>query len=192
MSTEIKSKVELKSKGEVANLPTIKQALVKLSWKTRKDFDLMAFVTKKDGSHHGVFTSLLGGDQGNANAFPFMILSKDAGVGNTVENNGENVETLKITKIDDSVAQIDLVALNYDDAARKASSSFSQFDAKITLINDNGETFEAALNSQAQGVAAHIATIKSTPIGATIENKSLVTDIEGLIAAVPGARALIK
>lgn len=188
---DLKRKIQLKEKGEVANLPTIKQALVTLKWKTNKDFDLMAFITKKDGTHHGVYTNNLGGDLGDANAFPFMILSDDAGVGGTVADGG-NVETLKITKIDDSIRKIDLVALNYDDALSKNNSSFSDYDAVISLIDDSGESFEISLNSKDKGIAAVIATIVNGPIGAIIENKSTVTDLEGLIDVVPGAIALIK
>lgn len=188
---ELKSKVELKDKGEEANLPEIKQAVVTLGWQSDVDLDLMAFIEKKDGSNHGVFTDNLNGDMGNLNAFPFMTLSEDAGVGAT---GGDNQEVIKMTKIDDTINKIRFVALNYTDAKNKnPDASFSQYGGKINFMNETGEAFEVDLNSEEKGTVALIATIdNSSPIGAKISNDSKVMDLDTFLSEIPGADAITK
>lgn len=184
----IKTKIELKSKGEKATLPTVEQLVVDLKWKSALDLDLMAFIEKKDGTTHGVFTDNLDGDMGSLNSFPYMTLSGDAGVGAVA---GQNVETLKITKIADEIAKIHLVALNYTDAANKTpGASFNGCDGMIT-VQGAGEAFDIILGDKSEGTAAIIATIDNTGVvGATIENRDCVTDLRGLVETVPGAIAL--
>jgi len=188
---EIKSKVELKAKGEVANLPEIKQAKITMSWSSSVDLDLMAFIELQDGTTSGVFSSNLGGSHGELNSFPFMTLSEDAGVG---AQGGENQETIIMTKVDSTISVNRFVTLNYTDAAaKKADANFNDYDEKITFVNQSGESFEVDLDTAGQvGTAALLATIEVGPIGATICNESVIMDLAKLVETVPGARALLK
>lgn len=187
---EIKTKVELKEKGSVANLPTVKQLLVSLTWTSEVDLDLMAFYTKKDGTHGGVFSENLGGSHGDLNGFPFMRLSGDEGVGATGGDNEENMQIVNLDEID----KLYVVALNYTDAkAKNADASFSAYNGKVSVINDKGEAFEVPLASTDKGTVALIATIdNSSPIGATLKREDQVMDFVNFVNTVPGAIALTK
>ena len=100
---EIKAKVLLKKKGQEAFVP-IKQLMVQLKWTKGVDLDLLAFYKTKDGQTGGVFSDQYpGGNRGNLNAFPFIQLDQDAGVGGV---GGANEETLRITKLDDMAVSI--------------------------------------------------------------------------------------
>ena len=133
----------------------------------------------------------LGGDMGNLNSFPYMTLSEDSGVDAA---GGDNIETIKMSKIDDEIAKIYLVALNFTDAKENnTESSFADYDGKITFMNETGESFEVVLNSKDKGTAALIAILDNTsPIGTTIQNTSEVMDLQTLIEKVPGSRAILK
>jgi uncharacterized protein involved in tellurium resistance len=186
---EIRSKLQLKSKGETVNLPTVKQLKVTLSWKSSVDLDLMAFGTKKDGSTFGVYSNEISNDiktMGNLNEFPFMSLSGDAGVGAV---GGDNEEVLKIMKLDD-VATLKLIALNYTDASAKNSeASFAAYDGIVTVMDENGDAFEVPLTATEKGTAAVIATIdNSSAMGATLKRDDQVLSFVNFIETVPGAR----
>ena len=201
---EIKSKVVLKDKGQVVNLPTVKQLIAKLEWKSKVDVDLMAFGVTKTGDAFSVFSDAISKDaktMGNLNAFPFMTLSEDAGIG---AEGGDNEEILKITQLDD-VATLHIIALNYTGAVKDngdpPTTSFADYDAKVTLMSESGEAFEVPLEATEPGHVALIATIDNTSaIGATLkrtnEVRSLREFIDGDTAkgfvAVAGANALLK
>ncbi len=191
---EIKSKVELKEKGEVAHLATVKKLIITLGWSSAVDLDLMAFYTKKDGTHGGVYSDRISQDVttlGDLNKFPFMKLSGDAGVNKKSE--GEETEELKVIKLDD-IAKLTLVALNYDAAkARDGNASFADYNGHITLITDTNESINIPLKSVEKGTAAIIATIDNTdPIDATIKMEDAVMNLGQLVETVPGANALAK
>ncbi len=184
----LKDKIVLGDKGQEANV-VIKQALVKLSWNAGVDLDLMAFYKTKTGEEGAVFTKLLGGSQGDMNAFPFIQLSEDAGVGAVA---GSNIEELRIMKLDD-MAEVNIVALNYTDAKSGSSKTFSNYDGKINIIQDNGEQFEVPLTSTQSGVAAVICKIdNSSMIGAKLINVNEVVDLPTLVNTIPGATKLIN
>ena len=94
--SELKAKLVLKSKGEEAYIP-VKQMLVSLNWTTAVDLDLMAFYKAKDGRVGAIYSSnYAGGSMGDLNAFPFIQLSEDAGVG---AKGGTNQEIIRITTL---------------------------------------------------------------------------------------------
>lgn len=190
---EIKSKLQLKTKGETANLPTVKQLVATLEWTKAVDLDLMVWGKDKAGKAFGVYTDQLSGDSktmGDLNAFPFMQLDKDAGVG---AQGGDNKEVLKITKLDE-VAELKLIALNFTEAKNNnPDASFANYDAKVTVMNEKGEAFEVPLASTEKGSVATIAVIdNSSPIGATIKREDTVTDFRTFVMNTPGADVLAK
>ena len=86
--------MELTQKGSEANVGGFKQLMVSMKWTTAADFDLAAAYEDKNGKNGLVYF----GELGDLNAFPFMQLSGDEGVG---DKGGENEETMRITKMDD-------------------------------------------------------------------------------------------
>lgn len=205
MELKVKQKLELKSKNQSANVElsgtAVSQVLVDLGWKTAVDLDLMAFIEKKDGTKFALITDNISNDKntmGNLNDFPFMTLSGDEGVGDKIDSGDENKETIKCTKIDESVAKVDIVALNYKAASENdANATFNGLNAavKITVVDKNNgcDVVDVPLTASEAGVAAHIATIDNTsPIGAQLINKSAVYNLSGLVNAIPAAQALVS
>lgn len=187
---ELKAKITLKSKGETANLPSIKQMRAVLVWKSLVDLDLMVFGKKKDGSVFSVFTNRLGGNQGDLNNFPFVCMADDQGVGAT---SGDKEESITIAKFDPSISEMHIVCLNYTDASSGKNSSFSNYDASINIIDQDGNVLvQGQLNSTESGVAAHLCTLTSNAIGATFTNQNKVYDLTSFMQNIPGATALQK
>lgn len=189
--TELKEKIVLKEKDAVAQLPTVEQLIVKLGWTSEVDLDLMAFYEMKDGGNGGVFSNEISQDEatlGDLNAFPFIKLSGDAGVGAAA---GEKVEEMKIIKLD-QIAKLHIIALNYTDRANN-DASFSSYNGHIDIMDDKGNAFEVPLTSTEKGCVAHIATIDNTsPIGATLKMMDSVMSIGQMVETIAGAVALTK
>jgi uncharacterized protein involved in tellurium resistance len=184
---EIKAKVVLKQKGDEAFVP-IKQLMVQLKWTKGVDLDLMAFYKSKDGQEGGVFSDQYpGGNRGDLNAFPFIQLDQDAGVGAT---GGENEETVRITKLDD-ISEVYLCALNYTDASAGKEVSFAEYDGHVMVIDDSGESFGVPLDSPDKGHVVVIAKLdNSSPMGAKLVNENSVMSLSDFFNNVPGAKAL--
>lgn len=185
---ELKRKVTLKSKGEEAYV-SVKQLMVTLRWTADVDLDLMAFYKGKDGQPGGVFSdNYPGGSLGSLNAFPFIELSGDEGVGGT---GGDNEEVLRITKMDD-LEELYIVALNYTDASQKVSSAFNSYDGSVIVMNDQGEAIEVPLNAAETGHVAVICKIdNSSPMGAKLINMNEIMDLGTFVGKIPGANALV-
>ena len=185
---EIKSKVEVKEKGQTANLPTVKQLIATLTWDTELDLDLMAFYKTKNGEIGSVYSNLLGGSLGDLNGPPYMMLSGDAGVGASA---GAHSEELKIVDLAD-IATLNIVAFNYTAAKNKeASASFAGSNGKVTVLDENGNAFEVPLTATSAGTAALICSIDNTsPIGATIKCENTVYSTEDFVTKVEGASVL--
>ncbi|QTA80999.1 Uncharacterized protein dnl_33180 [Desulfonema limicola] len=187
--SEIKSKVVLKQKGEEAFVP-VKQLMVQLKWTQNVDLDIMAFYKAKDGRTGGVFSDQFpGGDKGDLNAFPFIQLDQDAGVGAT---GGENEETLRITKLDD-MTEVYICTLNYTDASAGKEVSFADYDGRVMVMDDSGSSFEVPLDSTDKGHVVVIAKIDtSNPIGGKLINENRVMALGDFFAQIPGADILSK
>jgi len=192
---EIKPKVQLKTKGETANLPTFDQAKVTLKWSSQVDLDLMVLGEDTDGGHIAVLSKLITNDaksQGDLNAHPYMLLSEDAGVG---AQGGDNSEEVKIMNLN-HVKKVSIVALNFTAAsANKTDASFSQENGVVTLETFKGDVatpFEVPLTSTENGTVAIIATIENTSMGFTLKMEDTVTDLAGLVAQIPAAAVLTK
>jgi len=187
--TTLKRKVTLKSKGEEAYV-SVKQLMVSLKWTAPVDLDLMAFYKAKDGQEGGVFSdNYPGGTLGNLNTFPFIELSGDEGVGGT---GGDNEEVLRITKMDD-LAELYIVTINYDDAVESKSSTFSDYDGAVIVMNDQGEAVEVPLNSTDKGHVAIICKIDNTsPMGAKLININDIIDLGTFASTIPGAKLVVN
>ncbi|MCK9429354.1 MAG: stress response protein [Candidatus Omnitrophica bacterium] len=187
---ELKPKIVLKDKNASASVGTIKQMRIVLQWKAKVDLDLMLFGKNKDGSNFSIFTKRLGGSQGDLNSFPFINMEDDAGVD---LKDGDKEEFITINKIDASVDELYIVCLNYTDASEGNSVSFSNYDASINMVKEDGSCLvQGQLNSTETGVAAHLCTIKNGAIGAEFINVGKIMSLDTLVTTIPGANALTK
>ena len=189
---DIKSKVQLKAKGDVANLATVEALKVTLGWSSGVDLDLMAFYERKEGGAGGVYSDQISGDAkslGDLNAFPFIELSGDEGVTAT---EGKKTEELKITKLD-GIAKLYLIALNYTAAkAKDVTASFSEENGHIEIMDEKGNLFEVPLTATEKGTVAHIATIDNTgAIGATLKKEDIIWTFGEFVEKIPGANVLV-
>jgi len=184
---ELKPKVTLKKKGEEAYVP-VKQLLVSLRWTAQVDLDLMVFYKAKDGRIGGVFSeNYSGGTLGNLNSFPFIQLSGDEGVGSS---GGAKEETVRITKLDD-LQELYICTINFTDASQNKSSTFNNYDAMVTLMDDKGENIAVPLDSNHPGTVAVIAKIdNSSFIGPKLVNENSVMDMAPFQSTIPGANLL--
>lgn len=179
----------LEHKGSQKNL-FVNELTVKLSWHAQVDLDLMAFYKTKEGDVGGVYSSLYS-DQGpgSLTTFPYMELQGDAGLlGN---QDGRKEEVLKISKFD-HIEELYLVAVNFTDAARNQSSSFAQFDGRVEVSNEKGETITVVLASKEAGSSAVFARIENSNelMGAVLWNESRIFDFKTLRHEIPGANAV--
>lgn len=181
------TQITLKAKGEEAYIP-VKQLKVTLAWSASVDLDLMAFYRTKDGQVGAVFSeNYAGGSRGNLNAFPFIQLSADAGVG---AHGGPNDETLRVTKLD-HIQEMYICAINFTDAVQGRHMAFNRYDGHVTVTDDRGEAVDVPLDSSQSGAVAIIAKIDNTDfMGAKLINENQVIDVPTFQSTIPGANLL--
>jgi uncharacterized protein involved in tellurium resistance len=176
--------MELKQKGASANLGSFKQLKVSLIWTSAVDLDLMAFYKTKDGRTGGVYSdNYAGGSLGDLNAFPWIQLSGDAGVG---AKGGANEEVLLVAKLDD-FQELYVCALNFTDASANNNKVFADYDARVEVVSDRGEKHVINLDTRQQGSVAVIAKFSAGFLGAQILNDSSVLTFDQFKTQVPGA-----
>ncbi len=177
-------KTILGKKGDASSIP-VNQLTVTLKWTANVDLDLMAFYKGKNGQVGGVFSNnYQGSTLGDLNAFPFIELSGDAGVGAT---EGNKEETLRITKLDD-LAELFIVTLNYTDVIEHKESVFSHYDGAVFVASDTNETIAVPLNSPNKGEIAVICKIENNDsTGARLININDIMSLESFLKTVPGS-----
>ena len=179
--------MELKQKGTKADIGAFKRIDISLIWSSAVDLDLMAFYRTKDGRTGGVYSdNYQGGTLGALDAFPYIRLSGDAGVGSV---GGDNREDMSIGKIDE-FEEIFICALNFTDAAAGGSHVFADYDARIQVATDRGESHTVPLDSAQQGSVAVICRLSSGFIASELVNDSRVMGLEAFRAEIPGADKL--
>ncbi len=179
--------MELKQKGAKADLGAFKQLKVSLVWTSAVDLDLMAFYKAKDGRTGGVYSdNYAGGTLGDLNQFPFIQLSGDEGVGGKA---GDNREELRIMKLDD-FEELYICALNFTDASSGTDQVFANYDARVEIVTDRGESHTVALDSKGPGSVAVICKFVGGFITNSIVNNSEVMNFELFRTRIPGASEL--
>ncbi len=164
--------MKLEAKGASAELESVKQLKVKMSWTTAADFDLAALYKSKTGDTGLVYFGKLG----DLNAFPFIKLDGDAGVGDT---GGDNAETLKITQMD-SMSEIHLLVWDYEAVKKGEAARFGGSDVKVNIMNDKGENHDVVPTAGEVGNVVIIAKIdNSSPMGAQLVNESKAATLKG-------------
>lgn len=169
--------MELVQKGASAELETIKGLKATLTWHESCDFDLAALCEMKTGEEKLIYF----GDKGDLNTTPFIKLDKDAGVGDTVDDGGENKETLKMTKLDENIKAIHLLCWDWGKIQSGDHARFKESDVKLSIIDDSGNNHDVKLDCGDVGNVAVVATIdNSSPIGAKFVNTSKAGTLKGL------------
>lgn len=179
--------MELKQKGANAVIGNFKQLKVSLIWTSPVDLDLMAFYKTKDGRVGGVYSdNYAGGSLGDLNGFPFIQLSGDEGVGAV---GGDNREEMRIAKLDD-FEELHIVAVNFTDASSDSNKVFADYDARVEVVTDKGDSHTVALDSGQSGSVAALCKFTSDFMGASLVNNSNVMSFDDFKSAVPGASAI--
>jgi len=165
--------MELKQKGTSANVGSFKQLMVSMKWTTAADFDLAAVYEDKSGKSGLVYF----GELGDLNAFPFMQLSGDEGVG---DKGGDNEEIMRITNLDD-MKTVWILCWDYGKIQDGSPARFKESDVRLSVADDRGVNHNVILNTGDLGNVALIATIDNTsPIGAKLINSSKAGTLKGL------------
>jgi uncharacterized protein involved in tellurium resistance len=179
--------MELKQKGSKADIGSFKRMDVSLVWTAPVDLDLMAFYRTKDGREGGVYSeNYSGGSLGALTEFPFIQLSGDAGLG---AKGGPNQEDLSIAKLDDFEV-VYICALNFTDASSGSARVFADYDAKVRVKTERGETHTVALDSPSPGPVAVICTLAGGFVSNELVNDSEVMGLDAFRSRIPGAAAL--
>ena len=179
--------MELKQKGASAMIGDFKQLKVSLIWTSSVDLDLMAFYKTKDGKVGGVYSdNYAGGSLGDLNKFPFMQLSGDEGIGAI---GGNNREEMRIVRLDD-FEELYIVAVNFTDAFSGSNKVFDDYDARVEVVTDRGDTHVVSLDSRTPGTVAVLCKFKSDFMGTKLVNDSMVMSFNQFQSAIPGASAL--
>lgn len=179
--------MELKQKGANAVVGGFKRMNVSLTWTAAVDLDLMAFYKRKDGTTGGLYSpNYKGGSLGDLDAFPFMRLSGDAGLGATA---GDNRETLQIVRLGD-LTELYIVAINFTDAVAGTGRVFADYDARVEVASDTGDKHVVSLDSTESGSVAVLCKFTSDFMGASLINDSEVMDFQTFQERIPGAFAL--
>ena len=165
--------MELAQKGQQAELGAIKQFMVSLKWTTAADFDLAAAYESKDGKTGLVYF----GEKGDLNAFPFMQLSGDEGVGDA---GGDNEETMRVMKLDD-MKYVWILCWDYGAVQNGTPARFAGSDASVSLMDDAGANHKVTLDTGDTGNACVMATIdNSSAMGGKFVNTSKAGTLKGL------------
>lgn len=157
----------LNTVGDSAKLDTsspITEVNVRLQWQAAVDLDLNAFYTTKSGETGAVdYSEKIG---------PHMQLDNDAGVGDL---GGKNEENIKITSLDD------FKEIWFATKIFSKGGSYSDYDGRVTVQTNNGDTVEVPLTSTELKPYLVIAKLTNGQGGPTITNLNNAVDCEGLI-----------
>lgn len=167
--------MEIKQKGGSATLESLKQLMVKMSWSSAADFDLAAIYKDKTGKKGMVYFSELGNLQG----YPYMKLSGDAGVGDSVDSGG-NEETMRITSLEE-MSEVHLIVWDYGAVQSGSTARFQGSDVKVSVIDDKNNSNEVDVDTGDMGNVLVLAKIdNSSPMGAQLINESKIGTLKGL------------
>ena len=172
--------LDLTKKGEEAAIEEIKQMMITLTWGIQADFDLAALVEYKDMKKDSELIYFK--NQGDLNKAPFIFLDKDAGVDSTIDESGENKETMRIMKMDPDIAKIHIIAWDWDQVEASSEARFAGSDVKITAMNQDGTEIPVSLDGGSGNVSIVACIDNTSPMGAKVVNESkcgLVKEVTG-------------
>jgi len=191
--------MDLAVKGAEAPVQAFRMLTATMAWQSAVDLDLAVLAERKDGKAVMLYFGNIGKDDGQGfvqslDDFPFILLSGDAGVGDS-QDEGGNEEELKITSLV-PYDRLHLLAWDYtaivgraahgkegdeDYLPAVAAGSGARFQASgvtLKVVDDQGHSHDVTLSLAGDGLATKenmcvIATIDNTnPSGAKIVNSS--------------------
>lgn len=154
--------VDLVQKGASAQISNAVRALtITMKWATQTDFDLAAAFMGKDGkiklAYFGNIDKADGqGFKQDLNAYPFIKLSGDAGVGDS-EDAGGNEEELKIGSLVDHET-VWILGWDYGAISNKEGARFQGSGLSLHVVDDQNASHDVTL-SLAEGDLAPKANI---------------------------------
>ncbi|MCP4700110.1 MAG: hypothetical protein GY862_25145 [Gammaproteobacteria bacterium] len=164
--------MELKQKGAEGYI-AIKQLMVSMKWTTAADFDLAAVYEGKDEKKGIVYF----GDLGDLNAFPYMQLSGDEGVG---DKGGDNEESMRIVQLD-QMKTLWIFCWDYGMVQSGSAARFKDSDITLSITDNTGKSVSVDIDAGDMGNVCCIATIdNSNPMGAKLINTSKIGTLKGL------------
>jgi uncharacterized protein involved in tellurium resistance len=164
--------MELKQKGQETFIPLM-QLMATMKWTTAADFDLAALYETTDGKIGLVYF----GDRGDKNAFPYINLNEDSGVG---DKGGNNEEVLFITRLDE-LKHVWIFCWDYNRTQKGEAARFADSDVQIIIESNSGTSVAVKLDSMESGNITCIASIDNTSSnGARLINTSKVATLNGL------------
>lgn len=152
--------------GDSAKLDTstpLTEVNIRLEWQAAVDLDLNAFYTMKSGD-----TGIVDYQEKDA---PNMKLDNDAGVG---DRGGKNEENLRISSLDD------YQEVWFATKIFSKGGSYSDYDGRVTVETNNGDTIEVPLTSTETKPYLLIAKLTNGPEGPTITNLNDAVDCDEL------------
>lgn len=165
--------MNLTQKGATAEVGRFEELEVNMHWTTAADFDLAVVYETTKGTPGLVYF----GDRGKLNEFPYIGLSGDQGVNDQA---GDKQESLSITKLD-GMKKLWILVWDYGQVQKGNAARFTDSDIQLHLQDDNGKTYQVALNTGGTGNVAVIATIDNTdPLGPRLINTSKTGTLNGL------------
>ncbi len=169
--------MELKQKGETSAIDASQPLTVSMSWTTAADFDLAAAYETNTGKQGIVYF----GDRGSLEKFPYMMLSEDQGVDDTVDDSdGINEEELQIIRLD-HMKYVWIFCWDYNMVRRGQSARFNDSDVKLTIIDVFANSVSVSIDTGDSGNVCCIATIDNTNPGHTkLINYSQAGTLKGL------------
>lgn len=165
--------IVLKKKGDSADLSKrMSNVDVKLSWTKSVDLDLHAFYKTKSGTFgHISFVK-----KGSLSEPPCILLDKDAGVGATAGDNGENIKIATLALVDYVLIATNIFRFF---GFLSPGDSFAKYDGKVVVKTDGGDHIEVPLTSEEIGKWCVIAKIDNTnPIAPKVVNINKVQKLE--------------
>lgn len=156
---ELRKKVELKEKGQSANLSATKDLLATLFWKTSVDLDLHCLYETKDGKQGHVY-------YGSKN-HGVINLDKDSGVGGGVARGGneENMRIADLSNVKHAAIMANIFSQDTD---------FARFGGKVT-VKAGEEEFEVPLTEKRRGSWCTIAHLDNSGIMPQVKNINVTT-----------------
>ncbi len=164
--------MELKQKGHAAWIDQFKQLTISMKWTTAADFDLAAVYETKTQQQGIVYF----GDLGNLNAFPYLNLNKDEGVG---DKGGNNEEIMRISRLDD-MNYVWIICWDYNMMQRGQRARFKNSDVHLTMTNEMGKAISVTIDTGELGNVCCIATLDNTGTAPKLINASKAGTLKGL------------
>jgi hypothetical protein len=148
----------------------------------------MAFYRAKDGQVGGIFfPDSANGTSGDISRFPFIQLSQNPTIKTSA---GPKHERLRIIH-PHQMSEVYICVVNVTDTITGQRVSFSQYDARVILLDDKGDTTTIPLNFAEVGTMAIVAKIESTDqAGTSLIPVRRVMDLTVFQTAIPGATSL--